>query len=120
MPLHLPKSIDRSAKGMPLPRVAVHILGGQGNDSPQIKRGRRKQSNILAHFETTLRDTETHSGEGQALDLEVAHHAEQGAVDLADDVGARHSHIVEATHRKCEMRGAVRYGASCKKVQSIG
>ena len=62
---------ERHAEAPPLVRVAEH------------------------HLEAALRDAERHRGEGEPLDLEVAHHLERALALLAEAVRGGHAHAVE-------------------------
>ena len=75
MALNLPKVSDAAAEGGAVCGVLVHL------------------------FEGATANAERHGREGEALDLEVAHHVKQGATLFADEVGGRHDTILEDQFR---------------------
>mmetsp|Transcript_16858 Transcript_16858/g.47965 ORF Transcript_16858/g.47965 Transcript_16858/m.47965 type:complete len:270 (-) Transcript_16858:669-1478(-) len=69
--LHLPEAVEVGAERLPLPRVLVHLLDASAGD-PQA-----------------------HGSQYDSLNLEIAHHAYAGAVQLADEIRSRDAAVVE-------------------------
>mmetsp|Transcript_24890 Transcript_24890/g.59638 ORF Transcript_24890/g.59638 Transcript_24890/m.59638 type:complete len:395 (-) Transcript_24890:99-1283(-) len=79
VPLHLAEGVELLAEGRPLRRVGVHRL------------------------QAAPRDADAHRRQHDALDLEVAHHAERRAAKLAHQIGGGHLNVL-----KDELRGGRR------------
>ena len=63
--------------------------------SQRLPEGLSVRGVAVHDLDRTSGDAEAHGRERQALELEVAHHAEAGVALLADQVLGRHPHVVE-------------------------
>lgn len=92
-------------------RSASHVLRVGLRDGlldlPKLSNGLAERLTLLAvvthHLNAASGNAQRHRRQGDALDLEVAHHAQRGAADLTNHVGRGHLDVVE--DQLCGHRG---------------